>query len=203
VKRPPRAAERRAPVLSAVLSGSFLLLAVTGCGLTSPATVTEPYDASDGVGTTIEGTGVSLHNFLVVTSEKGQPGAVIGTIVNRAQEAVTVSLSADPGATSSPVQAEFLVPPRGSTAIGPLRTDKLTLTEMPVGPGEVIGMSAATTGGGTSGPLEVPVLPAINEYASLAPSAAATTAPDATETPEPTETTGASGTAEAEETETS
>jgi hypothetical protein len=178
VSRRPRALARAGIVL--VAAG-----ALAGCNFMNPATVLEPYSASDGVNVDLDDT-VLLRNILVVADEEGGRGSVVGMVVNQGEEPVTVELAAQLGENAQPGQTRVQVPPSGNVLLGPegLGSTEMILEDLPVAPGEVIEMSAASSGTGVAY-FDAPVLPAEGEYASLT---APPTTPPATPTEQPTGT---------------
>jgi hypothetical protein len=161
------------------LATAVLALSLAGCSLASPATIATPYPAADGVGTDLPGTGVKLRDFLVVGTEKGAPAEVIGAVVNNGSTPIEVSLQADLGATAQPTQTVVRVAAQSITLLGPQQRTRMEIPDLPVVPGSLTGISAATAAGGRAD-FSVPVLLPHGPYAGLTPS------PTPTETPTPT-----------------
>lgn len=171
MRRPTRIAR-----LGLVAAGSAMLL--SGCVLTSPTPVSTPYPAGDGTGGTISdastGSVVKLANFLLVSAGKGQPGNLIGAVINNGTSSVSVQLSlfdaADAGSSATPLgQASVQVQPGHLAKVGDVG-QTLVLASTPQPPGALLTMRAETASGGSI-QFQVPVLPAEAEYASLTPTA--------------------------------
>jgi len=172
VPAPGRAPRRARALLGAGLA-VVLAGVLTGCSVLSPATTITPYAPSDGVNVDLSDD-VALRNFLVVGSEKGGPGAVVGAIVNDGDRTVTVELATQLGEAAQPSQTRVSVPPGGQVLVAPGARNEMVVDELPVGPGEMLEMSAAAASAGAKF-FEAPVLQPQGEYASL--TAAPTTAP--------------------------
>ena len=78
---------RRPAALLAVASAGVLL---SGCSLNAPNTAIQPYAPADGLQAELGE--VLVRNMLVVSEGDGGPGVLVGALVNRGQEDVTVSL---------------------------------------------------------------------------------------------------------------
>jgi hypothetical protein len=166
------------------VAGAALALALAGCGTMSPSTITQPYDSADGVSADLSDT-VGLRNVLVVGTEQGAPAVVLGTIANDGTEPVVVSLTAELAEGAQPTETRVRVPAQSGVRLGARRITgavPFVLPALPVPPGQVVRISAATQGGGTV-ELNAPVLTPVNEYASITPAA-----PTTTPTPSPTAT---------------
>jgi hypothetical protein len=171
VKRPAVTARRARA--AALASAAALTLVLAGCSTQSPATITTPYPAADGMSATIPGTGIKLNNFLVVSPAKGSPGQLIGAVVNESSKPVVVTMQTDVGQTQQFTQTTINVPAHGITPVGPSGTE-LTLADTPVPPGALISISANyQPAGGII--WKVPVVPPTGIYASY--TVAPTTAP--------------------------
>lgn len=164
-------------------AGVAVVMLLGGCSFTNPATIATPYAASDGTNAQI-GTGadaVLLRNFLLVTSERDKPGAVVGAITNGGATSVQVTLSvlqpaADGAGQPTPLgETTVTVAPGEFVKVGPGDT-VFNLPSVPTPPGSTLTIQAATATGGRQS-FTLPVLAAVREYASLTP----------TPTPTPTE----------------
>lgn len=193
-----RAASRR------ILAGAVLAGVLAGCSVFSPATTIEPYDPSDGVNVDLEN-GVKLRNFLVVATEKGGVGAVVGSLVNDGDRSVTVELTAQFGESTQPSVTRISVPANGLVLVAPGEQQEMSIPDIPVAPGENIEMSATAASAGTDW-FDTPVLPAEGEYATLTaapttepptPSGSPTGSPTESSTESPTETATGESTDEA------
>jgi hypothetical protein len=164
------------------LVATALALSLTGCAaMASPATILTPYPAADGVASDLPGTDVKLRDFLVVGTDKGSPAEVVGAVVNDGQTPIQVSLQTDLGPTSQPKQTLVRVAAQSITLIGPDQKTRMEIPELPVIPGAMTGMSAATTAGGRAD-FSVPVMLPVGPYASLTPGPSASASPTGTPT---------------------
>lgn len=82
----------RARRRAAVLTAAFAVVGLSACSLTSPTTTMVRYAPGDGV--EIDGESVDVRDLLVISHGEGAPGVVLGTVVNRTPEPVTVTVSA-------------------------------------------------------------------------------------------------------------
>ncbi len=174
-----------------MLVTAAVAVGLAGCSVLSPATVIKPYAAADGVGLDLPGGTVSLRNFLVVGTAKGKPAAVVGTVVNDGPTDVQVGLQSDLGATAQPTQTVVEVDAHSAVQVGPGQKVTMVIPQLPVDPGSVTAISAATQSGGRAD-VDVPVLLPQGEYSSLTPSP--TPSETATETPENSATPSADST---------
>ena len=149
----------------------------------SPAQTTKSYDAADGVNKTI-GT-VQLQNLLIVTSGKGQPGALQGLAVNNGQSTVKLTVKAGSSSASVTIPAATAVRLDGKKS----GVDKATVSPVSVGsvaarPGANETVSFSTQAGGTTD-IQVPVLLDQYPYGSASPEHPTYTTPPSTQTEEP------------------
>ena len=192
MKRPTRRG-----LATLVLVGALPIL--TACG-GSPDGTDRPYDPSDGVSTSVGA--IAARNLLLVGSAAGQPALVSGVLLNDSAAVITVSLS-----TGETPAVAVDVPAGGSVLLGASTSDPATTAAGTPGSavvqfaslaqpaGAVAPLRLSTAGGGTT-TVQVPVLPATLEYATLTPSpgAAPAVTPTPAVTPEATETTPATPT---------
>ena len=178
----------RARSAALVLAAPVLVGVLAGCGL-SPVQTSVAYDPSDGVSASVGD--VQVRNLLVVGTTAEAPGVVSGVLLNDGTAAVTVTVASG---TSAPVPVD--VPAGGSVQLGESGPDPAS-TPVPGAPGRaavqlspvgqpaggVVPVTLTSASGGTT-TVQVPVLPATNEYATLTPSAA----PPSGEGPAPTAT---------------
>lgn len=94
----PRPRTLRAAALAAGAAAVGLVLA--GCSATNPITTEDPYGASDGVRMTLGD--VRGSNLLVVSEAEGEPGNLLGGLINDGTENRVVTVSA--GDTSETVE---------------------------------------------------------------------------------------------------
>lgn len=85
---PASRARRRAAVLTAAVAA----LGLSACSVNSPATTLNRYAPADGV--ELDGESVDVRDLLVISQGGGAPGVVLGSVVNRTSEPVTVTVSA-------------------------------------------------------------------------------------------------------------
>ena len=180
----PGRATRRARALAVAGLAAVLAGALTGCSTRSPATIITPYAASDGVNVNVGGD-VVLRDMLVVGTEKGGQGAVVGTVVNLGERTTTVELSAQLGENTPFGQTRVSVPPSGRVLIAPGERYEMIISDLPVGPGETLEMSAAAANAGATY-FKAPVLTAEGQYASytvapVTPTGSPSTDPEASE----------------------
>lgn len=79
----------------AVTAGAAVLavLGATGCSATSLQATTIQYSASDGI---VERVGpVLLRNVLIITSDEGEPGTLLGTLFNESDSTVQVTIDGE------------------------------------------------------------------------------------------------------------
>jgi hypothetical protein len=160
------------------LALAALVLSLAGCSALSPTVITTPYPAADGVQLDLPGTDVKLRDFLVIGTEKGAPASVLGSVVNDGSTPVRVSLQSDPGESAQPTQTVVPVEAHGSVLIGPDQEIQMAIPQLPVPPGGVVTLSAATGTGGTAS-FQLPVLRPEGFYAGMTP-APTTAAPTPT-----------------------
>ena len=147
----------RRTAIAATTLGVALVLG--GCSATNPITTQYSYAPSDGVLVQV-GDGVSVDNLMVLTEGEGQPGHVLGAVVNRSTQDVRVSLQVGDGGASIPVR----VPAGGEVNFA---HEKVTTPSVGVAPGGTLPatVSADDTG---SVSVEIPVLdgtiPPYDEY---------------------------------------
>jgi hypothetical protein len=103
----PTSARRRTAALLAAASAGLLL---PGCSLWAPNTAIQPYAPADGVQTELGD--VLVRNMLVVSEGDGGSGLLVGALVNRGEEDVTVEVQV------SGTTVEVEVPAGASVALG-------------------------------------------------------------------------------------
>lgn len=167
-----RTARRPARLVTIAVVAVGTTATLSGCGLASPATITTPYPASDGTAGTITdpatNSTIKLENFLIVSSGKGQPGSLVGAVVNGGSADVSVQLIVtDQSGQTSVGQTSVSAPHGKITQVGPAGT-ALSLPAVPQPPGAMLTLLARTSSGGSIR-FNVPVLPATGVYATLTP----------------------------------
>lgn len=177
---------RRPAKVAAVGLGAFgTALALSGCVLTSPAIVNTPYAAGDGSGSSIVDprtkATIKLDNFLIVASDKGQPGALVGGVTNTGSEKVNVRLAvAGDDAGQQVIAGANVAATPGSTVKVGSSGVALRIDSMPKAPGGILTLVASTEGGG-SVRFNVPVLTASGPYATETPAPLVTAQPATSE----------------------
>lgn len=174
---------RRSLVGVVTVSG---LLLTGGCSMFSGTQVLEPAQLSDGVSTTV---GDVQAQALVVVGQKGQPGVLIGALINSGAEPVTVTVAAQGSSTGTPVQ----VPAGSSVQLGGAGAGATVVVPSLQAPaGAMTGVQLSTPAGGQV-QVQVPVLPtSLPYYSTVTPPASSggtpTTAPGVTSSPSGTDT---------------
>ena len=159
------------PRFAALLVAASAGLMLSGCSFFAPTTSLEPYAPAEGLQTDLGE--VMVRNMLVVSEGGGEPGLLVGALVNRGEEDVTVGVEV--GGTT----AEIEVPAGASVTIGaavepPDDGQPTTLSETvevdEVGPaaGDVIELTVTDSAAG-SVVLQVPVQLPDGPYADLVP----------------------------------
>ncbi|MEX5236520.1 hypothetical protein [Kocuria arenosa] len=161
--------------LSAVAAAA--LLTTAGCAYINPPATTMVYSAADGI---VEQVGdVKLANVLIVATGAEEEGRVLGTLSNRGEEDVTLTMDVD-GAT-----AEVQIPAGGSVD---LDQDDPVVTVDRAGAGPGLMVETEFTVGGESLTERVPVLDhTFPRYAEFVPGGAPTTPANPSNTPVPVE----------------
>ncbi|MDO8121664.1 hypothetical protein Q6346_10120 [Isoptericola sp. b490] len=153
---------RRALLATAALASAAVL---AGCG----ASETTNYAASDGVDVTLGH--LTGDNLMVLTAAKGDPGTMIGALINDGDQPMTVQLGV--GSAVVPVQ----VPARSTVLLGPQQNapaappaTTVDVRSVPAPPGALVSVSVASDVSGRT-TVQVPVLDGtLPAYASLVPS---------------------------------
>ncbi|MGV1007121.1 MAG: hypothetical protein ACOYBY_00745 [Dermatophilaceae bacterium] len=158
---------------ASVVGALLASVAISACSTMSPIQTTEPYNPSDGVPATSGN--VTARNLLVVADEKGGPGTLSGSVLNKGDESTAVSFQpqqAAAGVSGGPMQLD----PREQQQI-----TNVTFLSMPVAPGAWTSIYLVTSAGKTL--VDVPVLAPNGFYEDLAPGGAGPTSqPTATAT---------------------
>ena len=139
----------------AALIAATAAMAMAAC---APVTTEIPYAASDGVRVTIS-QHVAVENLLVVSSEKGAPGALQGGIVNNGTTATVVTI----GKLTVPVE------PHTTVLLGGASGKNIVIPAVEAAPGSTLKLDVSADGGAPQ-VVPVPVLDgSLGEYASLVP----------------------------------
>ncbi len=141
-------------------SAVLTIMALTGCSAVNEQATTREYAASDGI---VESVGpLDLRNVLVVTAGKGEPGAILGTIFNRSESAVRVTLEGGNGSS------EVMIEGKDKYVFENEDADDATLEQLRALPGSRIDMSVTVNSEATT--LSVPVMDGtLAEYREFVP----------------------------------
>jgi hypothetical protein len=123
-----------------------------------------PYIPADGV--PVDLGVVQIRNLLVVADEENGPGVLSGQVVNNGDDSAQITVATEGGA---PVT--ITAPPRQVQRIS--GTSQVQLSSVPADPGGIVTLTIQTPTSGAN-IVQVPVLPAIEYYETLKPSAAPT-----------------------------
>lgn len=148
---------RRTSLIAAATLGTSLVLGA--CSVANPITTKGPYAASDGVRVELTD-GVSVENLMLLSEGEGEPGHLLGAVVNLTTEPVQVTITL--GEDGSPIPVR--VPAEGTVNF----TDAdITEESVPVAPGANLPSSVSAGGAGALS-VAVPVLdgtiPPYDEY---------------------------------------
>jgi hypothetical protein len=170
---------RPVPRLLVGAVAALVAVGVAGCSAVNPITTSRPYSPSDGVRVEL-GSALTAENLLVISAAKGKPGALVGGLTNRGSTGVRVSVAAD-GAGRVSVQ----VPAGATVLLGTSDNPPAAIDRVGVPPGAVLPVTISTPEGGSQ-QVSLPVLDGtLPAYASLVPTAAATSTSAPTATPAP------------------
>ncbi|WP_058234484.1 hypothetical protein [Devriesea agamarum] len=177
--------------LMAVASLGVAVAATSACGYLNPVQTEAVYQQAEGSNATV-GT-VDVRNMLVLTSDQGKPGALIGAVYNKGQQPTSVTLQGKVDgsvAFTSSVQ----VAPGQLVKIGGKDGEVVSLTETPAAPGAM--MKLVVKANDVEQSLSMPVMdgslayfkdlepsPSPSATPSVAPTIAPTTAPTTAPTP--------------------
>jgi hypothetical protein len=179
-------------------SSRALLLAsaaavLAGCAWTSPSTTQLPYEPSDGTGGAIGD--LLLRNVLVVAAEEGGTGALVGVLVNRGPDELSVELTTLPEDGGDSFSETVEVPANSSLR---LEEEEVLLESVDVPLGALLPLEARTDEGGVE--LQLPVLDPSGPYDGLLPTSESTAEDPVTPSPSgepstnaPAETEGGDG----------
>ncbi|MCL3861488.1 hypothetical protein [Actinotalea sp. K2] len=152
-------ARRTSAVLVALVAG----LGLAGCSVTNPMTTSWSYAASDGVRVELSDM-VVVENLFVLTAAEGEPGTVLGAVVNRGGQDVEVSIGLPDGTSSQ----AFTVPAGLSQRLGP-DDEAIDIDAVPAAPGALVELAVISDRSGST-TLRVPVLDGtLPEYTDLVP----------------------------------
>ncbi|WP_336646482.1 DNA modification methylase [Microbacterium sp. USHLN186] len=160
-----RSAASLAPRLVATVAlGAALALGTTGCTFITYQATTNPYSPSDGVSIDSTGGEVVARNVLVITTDDGEVGNLIGAFINEGQKTSTVDIDVSGSQLTLRVPGEERISLGGNKM--PLRIENLNAQ-----PGSTIEV-LIVSGDGVAEPAQVPVLDGtLPRYADLVPTA--------------------------------
>lgn len=166
----------------AVLAVGATLLSTSGCGFINTFNGQQPttivYNASDGVSLDMEpqGNRFVARNLMLISTGDGQPGRLLGTVMNLSNEDLVFEL--DYGMDG--VQNTVINLPANSQVRFEDDANKVIVPSVDVLPGQTLTSAQGIIGSDTQG-LNLPVLDGtLDEYEDYLPNAADTsTAPDA------------------------
>ena len=171
----PRWRASPARIAAAVAVAGLLSGGLAGCAANVPAIVLDAYSPGDGVGAELGE--VAVRNLVVVSEGDGEPGVLIGALVNRAEADVnmlvqaeggferlvlleadqTVQLGTGEGGEEFPAVVDSVSVPAVLESVDPIAGDTLPVTVI-----------SETSGSVT---LQVPITSPVREYATITPSA--------------------------------
>jgi hypothetical protein len=144
----------RLPRLTSVAAVG-LALAVAGC---SPITTAEPYAASDGIRVEL-GEQVRGQNLMILTRAAGEPGVLLGGLVNDGETAtdVTVTIGSETVLLAIDAGQTVLLGAPGATSTSNLGVEEVAIASVPGAPGSFTDVRIETPESG-SVTVGVPIL---------------------------------------------
>lgn len=121
------------------------VLALSGCSLAANITTSKPYDASDGVGTTVDG--VIAQNLLLIAPAAGEPGVLIGSLTNNGSERAFVVIADTQTEGGAGESITVRVNAGETVRLGTGEAEQLVAIPAPVAPGLVATFTVAVTRG--------------------------------------------------------
>lgn len=103
------AARKKAKMAGLCAAVVAATLSVTGCSYINPQATTMEYSPGDGIVEEMDQ--VSLNNILIVAESENDPGRLLGTMVNKTDQDITVTVTTDQAS------AEVQVPANGETRL--------------------------------------------------------------------------------------
>ena len=160
----PRPRTLRATALAAGVA--VVGLALAGCSATNRITTDDPYGASDGIRVVLGD--VRGSNLLVVSEAKGEPGNLLGGLINDSTEDRTVTVSAGDDSTDVELGPKETVLLGGGDAPEDGQATVI-FSSVDVPPGAVLKVTISTPEDGST-TADVPVLDgSLPEYATSVP----------------------------------
>ncbi len=133
------------PATRAFAAAVAAVLVLSGCSLAANITTSKPYDASDGVGTVVDG--IVTQNLLLIASGAGEPGVLIGSITNESSQRAFVAITdvQTPGGAGESVTVRVNA---GETVrLGTGEGEQLVTVPAPVAPGLIARFTVGVTRG--------------------------------------------------------
>ncbi|UNK71781.1 DNA modification methylase [Microbacterium sp. H1-D42] len=161
-----RSAASIAPRLIATVAiGAALALGTTGCTFLTNQSTTIPYSPSDGVSVNATGGDIIVRNALIVATEDGSAGNLVGAFINNGDKSGRINI--DVAGNTLTVR----VPAGERVSLG-ADEEPLLIEDLNVKPGGVVEV-LFVSGDGDAEPTDVPVLDGtLPEYADLVPDTA-------------------------------
>jgi hypothetical protein len=185
-RRLPAAAPAHRPFVRRALAAGAGLLVVgvtAGCQVNNPVQTDVPYQPADGVAANV---GELAVRGLVLIGDGTGPVVISGSATNKGTESMTVQIAAQPSATADPSApqggSELQLGPREQVD---LATKGLQLTGVTSKPGTLVPVSVTSSTGGTT-IVSAPLLPAVDYYSTMTPTATSSTPSPTSSTPSPT-----------------
>ena len=151
----------------AVGAGLAVAGVTAGCQVNNPLTTNLQYSPADGVPADIGE--LAIRDLVLVGGDGSGPLVLSGNAVNRGAESMTVQLAAQPSSTAEPTTplggSELQLGPREQVD---LATKGLQLTGVTSKAGTLVPVSITSSSGGTT-IVAVPVVPAVDAYATVTP----------------------------------
>lgn len=151
--------------------------ALAGCG-PAPVGTSAEYAPSDGISASVGP--VQVRNLLIVGSDAGQPAVVSGVLLNAGADPARVTLATDGAGRPE----EVVVPGQGSVQLGALgpgenpagapRRAVVQFSSLAKPAGAMAAVTVSTGGEATT--VQVPILAAVGEYATITPTGKPTAA---------------------------
>lgn len=142
-------------------------VALSACQTQSPIQTDVTYNPADGV--PVDLGAVQLRDLVVISSGKDKPGVVSAAVSNSGSSPVRIAFALPNGA---PVYAE--VPGGSEQRLS--GSKQVQLPSVPVAPGDVVKLSVQAPSA-PADVVDVPVLPPVDHYATMAPTAEPTASP--------------------------
>lgn len=142
-----------------------LAVGLAGCSATNAVTTNLDYSPTDGVD--IVAGEVHAVAVLILTSDEGAPGTMLGGVTNRGEDPAVATITM---AGSDEVLAELELGRDQTVTIGPDQDETVEIESVPAPPGALVEVTLTSATGG-SATARVPVLDdTLEQYSGLVPS---------------------------------